>query len=177
MKSAAQWPTSFCQQIFVRRCQHMTCACASSTKRPSARCWRLSGARRGIAVIWATAASAGRRNMSCTGSMVAEAGAACGAQRNVRMLVVRADRSRNVAGAQSFFASNHARLRRASAAATLYFCRHERERLAIPTRSQPQMRGLPYIAEKFLVEFSKHVPAIASRPLDCQPPSTDTKLG
>ena len=56
-----------------------------------------------------------------------------------RMLVVRADQWRNdfACWRVEFFASKHARLRRANTTATLYCCRHEREHLAIPTRSQP----------------------------------------
>ena len=33
------------------------------------------------------------------------------------------------------------------------FLGHEWGRLAIPTRSQPQMRGLPHIAENFKIEI------------------------
>ena len=51
-----------------------------------------------------------------------------------------------------FFATKHARLRRASAAATLYCCcRNERERSAISTRSHPWIRGLPHVAENIKV--------------------------
>ena len=37
-----------------------------------------------------------------------------------------------------------------------------RERMTIPTRSQPQVRGLPHIARNYEVELKKHVPGDAS---------------
>ena len=77
------------------------------------------------------------------------------AERHFRMLVVRADHSSNVfaLSRSEFFASKHARLRRASATATLYCCRHERGRMATPTRSQPQMRLLPHLADNLETEL------------------------
>ena len=73
-----------------------------------------------------------------------------------------------------FFASKHARQRRATAAATMYCCRHERERVAIPTRSQPQMRGLPHVAENFGIEMFAARPRDCLQPHCCQPPLADT---
>ena len=74
------------------------------------------------------------------------------------------------AGAQIFFASKHARLRRTNATATLYCCRHERERLAIPRRSQLLMRGLACIAKNFkIIMRGEHVPAMASKPIVANP--------
>ena len=63
--------------------------------------------------------------------------AVCGAERQFRMFVVRADHSRKVFPCAVFCASKHARLLCAIATATLFGCRHERERVAIPTQSEP----------------------------------------
>ena len=78
--------------------------------------------------------------------------AACGAERHCRMLVVRADHTRNGCACWRavFFLrpSTHA-----SVARTLRpLCTAvERERMVIPTRNQPLMRGLPHIAENLVL--------------------------
>ena len=69
------------------------------------------------------------------------------------------------AGPQSFFASKHARLRRVSATATFYCGRHQRERIVIPTRSQPWMRGLAHIANNYETEFLEARSGDASIPI------------
>ena len=72
-------------------------------------------------------------------------------------------------GSQSFSASKHARLRRANATATFYCGRHERERMAIPTKNQPQMRGLPRIAENLEIKQLEALSAEASIPIAVTP--------
>ena len=78
-------------------------------------------------------------------------------------------------GAQSFF------LRRGAHACVARALRQsciadKRERLAIPTRSQPQMRGLPQVAKKFKIDFFlKHVFFLNASTPFMPTPNSDTK--
>ena len=111
----------------------------------------------------------GRETFLVPGTLGFETDTACGARRPLaqclRML------------ARRVFAWKHARPRRSNATATVYCCRHERERLATRTRRQPWMWRLPHIAKIFQ---GWTIQSTFSRLLPYQllpAPLTDTKIG
>ena len=143
MKSATQWPASFYQQIFARRWQHMTFACASSTRDQA---HEAGGSVEHDAGLPFQSPGHGQHWLGGETFLVPS-------QILPRLVLLvaegaifeclwcwrrpRAQSVRLLAHSFFFCVEARTRLRPANATATLYFCRHERERLAIPTRSQP----------------------------------------
>ena len=76
------------------------------------------------------------------------------------------------AGANSFFFCDEARTT-ASRACTAV----KHDRLDVPTRSQPQMRGLPHIAENYNIDFLKHVFCNCSDPIYADPKFGHQRFG